>query len=90
MKGFVYILQHSRSGHFYIGSTDNIERRIREHKRGTTATTKRLGSFHVCLVQEYPTLLIARKIERRLKALKRRDYVEKIIKERYIRMNVRD
>jgi len=86
MKGFVYILQHKKSGVFYVGSTDNPSRRFYQHSIGSTATTKRLGEFEVRLMQEYPTLLIARRIERKIKLLKRRDYIEKIVEDGYIRI----
>lgn len=33
MKGYTYILQ-VRDGRYYVGSTDNIDRRLAEHQRG--------------------------------------------------------
>jgi predicted GIY-YIG superfamily endonuclease len=39
---WVYILR-GQSGRHYIGSTDNMERRIAEHQRGNNHTTRRLG-----------------------------------------------
>jgi predicted GIY-YIG superfamily endonuclease len=41
---------------------------------------------HVALSQEYPTIEEARKIERKLKKLKRKDYISKIIKDGYIKI----
>ena len=38
------------------------------------------------LVQRYDSLKEARKIERKIKNLKRKDYVEKMIKDSYIKM----
>ena len=38
--------------------------------------------------QEFESIVIARKIERRLKKLKRRDYIEKIISDGYIKIIV--
>ena len=83
----VYILQ-SKSGKFYIGSTDNLERRLRQHALGHTQTTRNMESCVLVLTQNYPSLEIARKIERKIKNLKRKDYVEKMIKEGYIRLAV--
>ncbi|MBU0732400.1 GIY-YIG nuclease family protein [Patescibacteria group bacterium] len=37
---YVYILKEKSKNHFYIGSTNDLERRIKEHKKGTTRTTK--------------------------------------------------
>ena len=40
-------------------------------------TNLRKFLLKVALVQEYPSLGIARKIERKIKVLKRKDYIEK-------------
>jgi len=41
----------------------------------------------IVLTQEYKTLECARKVERKLKKLKRKDYVEKMVKDGYIKMS---
>jgi len=38
------------------------------------------------LKQEFSSLAVARRIERKIKKLKRRDYIEKIVDEGYIKM----
>ena len=78
MKGFVYILQGSNKDKFYIGSTSDITRRIKQHTNGHTQTTRNMGKIDLVLVQEYNNLEIARKIERKIKKLKRKDYIQKI------------
>ncbi len=83
----VYILK-SKSGTFYIGSTDNLERRLHQHDLGHTQTTRNMKFHELVLKQDYPSLEIARKIERKIKKLKRKDYIEKIVKEGYIRLTV--
>lgn len=82
---WVYILR-SEQGRYYIGSTDNLKNRMRHHKGGFTPSTKRLGKVELIFSQEYSTLNEARLIERKLKILKRRDYIEKIIQDGEIRM----
>jgi len=82
----VYILQGLRDGRFYIGSTSNLNSRMKHHYGGFTPSTKRFGEVSLVLAQEFPTLKEARFIERRLKRLKRRDYLEKIVKDGKIRM----
>lgn len=84
MEGFVYILRHNNN-HFYIGSTTDINRRVAQHKGGHTRTTKRLGNFTLVFQQKYSSLQMARIVERKLKSMKRKDYIEKIIREGYIR-----
>ncbi|TAJ14802.1 GIY-YIG nuclease family protein [Patescibacteria group bacterium] len=80
---FVYILK-TNSGKYYIGSTGNLEARLQHHRSGHTLTTKRLGFGALVFSQKYVTLAEARYIERRLKKLKRRDYIEKIIQNGFI------
>jgi len=65
---WVYILRGSNGRH-YIGSTTDLNRRVAEHLRGHTHTTKRLGTnLTVVAKLEVPTLKEARAIERKLKA----------------------
>ena len=82
---WVYFLKNN-SGTIYIGSTSDIERRMRQHLAGHTPSTRRLKTDTLAFSQEYKTLQEAREIERRLKKLKRKDYLEKIITDGAIRM----
>ena len=85
MKSYVYILK-SLDQRFYIGSTNNLERRLTQHHSGHTHSTKRMSDFALVFKQEYDSLPEARKIELKLKKLKRHDYIEKIIKDGFIKM----
>jgi len=84
---FVYILL-SEKRKYYIGSTIDLDSRIKHHRGGYTPSTKRLGEVELIFSQEYLTLGEARKVERRLKSLKRKDYIEKIIEDRIIKLKV--
>ncbi|MBI2623278.1 MAG: GIY-YIG nuclease family protein [Candidatus Liptonbacteria bacterium] len=83
---WVYILQNGRDGRFYVGSTTDIGARLTHHFGGHTPSTMRLGNLAFVFSQEFPTLAKAREIERRLKRLKRKDYLEKIVRDGKIRM----
>jgi len=85
MKSYVYILRDQR-GKFYVGSTSDIERRIKQHFSGHTQTTRNMKELKLIFSQEYESLEIARRIERKIKKLKRKDYIEKMIKDGYIKM----
>ena len=85
MKGFVYILKDANN-RFYIGSTDDVERRLYQHSRGSTHTTHRMNNPVLVFSQEFGSLEKAREIERKLKKLKRKDYIEKIILDGYIKV----
>lgn len=84
---FVYILKSLRDGRYYIGSTTNLESRLRHHKNGFTPSTKRFGEIKLIFQQEYKSLKDARYIERKLKKLKRKDYLDKIIKDGFIKIS---
>ena len=85
MKAFVYILKDN-DGKLYIGSTNDLKRRLHQHDIGHTQTTRNMNKPKVVFSQEYDNLEQARKIERRLKMLKRKDYIQKIIAIGYIKM----
>lgn len=82
----VYILESINDGRYYIGSTDDLELRIKHHISGHTPSTKRFGKIKLVFSQEYETLKEARIIEKKLKKLKRKDYLQKIIQDGFIKM----
>ena len=82
---FVYILKSS-SGKYYVGSTLELRKRLRDHRSGQTYSTNRMGELNLIFSQEYSSLSDARSVERKLKKLKRRDYIENIINEGKIKL----
>ena len=82
----VYVLQSLRDGRFYVGSTTALPARWRHHQGGFTHSTKRFGPCKIVLTQEYPTLEEARYVEQRLKKMKRKDYIEKMVNDGYIKV----
>ena len=70
---WVYILRGTRR--YYIGATENLERRMAEHKRGSNHTTLRFeGQIELVVAQELPSMGEARKLERTLKRKKIRGW----------------
>ena len=67
---WVYILR-GKSGRHYVGSTDDLSRRLAEHQRGSNHTTRRLGG-EVKLVasRQLSTMAKARTLELQLKRKK--------------------
>ncbi|MBJ7260098.1 MAG: GIY-YIG nuclease family protein [Chthoniobacterales bacterium] len=67
---WIYILRGA-SGRHYIGLTQDLERRINEHRGGSCHSTRRLGG-EITLVAERrcASLEEARALERRLKRMK--------------------
>jgi predicted GIY-YIG superfamily endonuclease len=67
---WAYILRGD-SGRHYIGSTTNLERRFKEHRRGQTHSTKRLGdNLEIVAAVELAGLDEARALEREMKRKK--------------------
>jgi putative endonuclease len=62
----VYILQNGE-GRFYIGLTDDIARRLKQHNSGESRWTKGRGPWRVVWESEELSLSDARKLENRLK-----------------------
>ena len=87
-KGFVYILRSLKNNKFYVGSTTDIFRRVHQHEAGRVRPTKPLRPLRLELFQEYSSIKLAREIERSLKKFKRKDYLEKIIKDRVIKLGL--
>ena len=86
MKIYTYLLRSLKDNRYYIGSTIDLMRRLRYHASGGTPTTKKFGKLELVFVQEYNSLNDARNIERKLKKFKRRDFLEKIIKDKIIKI----
>ncbi len=80
MKAWVYILYFDTSDKFYVGSTTNLARRLKQHGAGHTPSTKRLGGeFKLVFSQKTNSVSIARNAENKIKSWKRRDFIEKIV-----------
>ena len=59
MKYVAYILK-DENGLLYKGVTNNLARRLKEHKGGHTVTTSRMKNVRVVYSEEYDTFLEAR------------------------------
>ena len=83
--GFLYILKSEIDHRFYLGSTDNLERRVQEHNEGKSKYTRAFMPWKLVFSQEYSTLVNARKVEYWLKKQKSRELLERIILEGIIK-----
>ncbi len=76
---WIYILYSEKKDRYYIGSTENITRRLAEHDRGHTKWTRFGAPWQLMALQEVLTLGEARSGERYLKKLKSRRILQTII-----------
>lgn len=69
---YVYLLLSKKDNKTYLGSTDNINRRIDEHNKGKTLSTKNRRPLILIYTEEFETLIEARNREKYLKSRKGR------------------
>ncbi|MFC5192429.1 GIY-YIG nuclease family protein [Algoriphagus aquatilis] len=77
---FVYILYSSKTEKYYIGSTENIESRLKHHNAGSTPSTKS-GAPHWKLkyMESLTDRTAALKRELEIKKKKSKRYIEWLI-----------
>ena len=80
----VYILQSSKNNSYYIGSTNNINRRIVQHENGLVKSTRNILPVELKLFYKCDSLTQARQLEYKIKKLKRKDLIESMISEQKI------
>lgn len=67
---FTYIIQSTKTGKYYIGSTSNLERRLHEHNHNNTQSLKNKGPFVLIYKETFETVAEARKRESMIKSYK--------------------
>ncbi len=80
MEGILYILFSNKLNKYYIGSTNDIQRRLYEHNIGHSAFTRLGIPWSLVFSRQFPSLELARKEELRIKKCKSRKYIEKYMK----------
>jgi len=71
---FVYILKSQKDGSYYVGLSDNYERRLAEHNAGKVKSTKSRTPWVKVHLDEFYTRLEAREREKYLKSAAGRRY----------------
>ncbi|PIR97928.1 MAG: hypothetical protein COT89_01595 [Candidatus Colwellbacteria bacterium CG10_big_fil_rev_8_21_14_0_10_42_22] len=64
---YVYILRSKKSNKLYIGSTNNLKRRIEEHNSGKSSYTKKYMPYELIYFEAYRVEADARHREHNLK-----------------------
>ena len=78
---FLYILQSEITGRFYVGSTDDLERRLSEHLRGHSAATRGRGPWKLVHREQFENLLEARRREREIKRWKSAKMIQALVRD---------
>ena len=77
----VYILKSTKNGKYYTGSTNDIERRTNEHNMGKVSATRKTKPWSLEIFIPCLNSTEAKQSEYRLKKYKRKDILEKVIKD---------
>ena len=81
MIHFVYVIRSSIDGRFYVGMTTSLERRLNEHNKGKTKSTKGYVPWDLFFHEEFQSREEARKREKYLKS----GYGKQWIKDKWFR-----
>lgn len=76
---YVYILYSHRLDIYYMGSTGNLEDRIKKHNSGRSIYTKRGIPWEIVYAKDFSTKSEAYQAELYIKSQKSRKYIENLI-----------
>lgn len=65
---FVYVIRSEKDGRFYVGPSENVEKRVEQHNKGMTFSTKGFRPWKLFFVESYNTKIEAREREKYLKS----------------------
>ncbi|HMT11797.1 MAG TPA: GIY-YIG nuclease family protein [Ignavibacteria bacterium] len=77
----MYCLYSESRDRLYVGQTDNLERRIRQHNSGKVASTKPYRPYRLIYFEEVKNRRNAMMREKELKTTKGRTFLRKILTE---------
>lgn len=77
---YLYILQSEKDKSFYVGVTNDVKRRLKEHNLGLSKYTKLKLPWKIVRVEKYNTASDAYKRERFIKLKKSKKIIEIIVK----------
>jgi len=75
---YVYAIKSLTRSYIYVGMSNNVERRLKQHNNGENRSTKPYAPFILILVEEYPSRSEARKREKFLKAGSGKKYLKSL------------
>lgn len=76
---WMYILKNEETNRYYIGSTTDLKRRLKQHKSGQTKTTRMLRTLKLVYSEYFDKIENARERELKLKSYKSKKYLEWLI-----------
>ncbi|OGL66292.1 hypothetical protein A3B21_02795 [Candidatus Uhrbacteria bacterium RIFCSPLOWO2_01_FULL_47_24] len=80
MFSYVYILRSEKDGKMYIGCTDNLQKRLREHNAGGSFATQTRIPLTLIYYEAYPHRKDAEQREKFFKTGWGRQYMQRALK----------
>ena len=77
---YTYVLKSLMNNSYYVGSCNDIERRLSLHNSGKVVSTKRYAPWKLVHSEEHKSLSEAIKRERQIKSWKKRSAIENLFK----------
>jgi len=79
---FVYVISSVVRRYVYVGMTDNLARRLKDHQSGNNKTTKPYRPFELVLSEEFNSKVEAREREKYLKSGVGKEFLKSILLDR--------
>lgn len=76
---YVYALKSIKYDRIYIGMTNNLTNRIKEHNSGKTKSTKAYRPWRLFYSEKCNDRVIARQIEKKLKLTAGRSFLKRVL-----------
>ncbi|MBI1754877.1 GIY-YIG nuclease family protein [Candidatus Azambacteria bacterium] len=80
---FVYIIKSFEGGRYYVGSCDNVEKRVEQHNKGRVRSTKAFVPWELLYTEKFKSRSESRNRERQLKSWKSREALERLMRKRF-------
>ena len=78
-KYTVYILESLKNGRYYVGYSNDLEKRIKQHNSGYTKGSRHLAPFKLVYKEEFDNLTDAVRRELYIKKQKSRKFIRGLI-----------
>ena len=80
MPHYLYIIQPAWDDSYYVGTTQDVDKRLVRHNQGRSKYTKAKCPWQLVYFEEHPDRSSAMKREYENKRKKKRSYIEKLIR----------
>jgi putative endonuclease len=77
---FLYVLYSTAAGRYYLGTTNDVSRRLAQHNAGGNLSTKGFRPWILVYTQSFDTLTDARRREREIKSWTSPSYMARALR----------